>query len=112
MKKLLAAGAVAGSALLGSGMAPASAAPPAGQICPAFDSGKIDVAGEVKSLTLEAPRGMEIAAVCVKAGSAKQGLGAEIYYYDYSQVSVTISHYSGKDISHYSVKYVKGGYGS
>jgi hypothetical protein len=55
---------------------------------------------------------MEIAAVCVKAGSAKQGLGAEIYYYDYSQVSVTISPYSGKDISHYSVKYVKGGYGS
>jgi hypothetical protein len=47
MKKLLAAGAVVGFALLGSGMAPASAAPPGGQICPACDSGKIDVVGEV-----------------------------------------------------------------
>jgi hypothetical protein len=112
MKKLLAAGAVAGFVLLGSGMAPATADSLEGQICPAWDSGKIDVADGVSSLTLEAPDGLEIAAVCIKAGSAKQGLGAETFYYDYSLVSVTISPYSGKDISHYSVKYVEGGYGS
>ena len=105
MKKLLAAGAVAGFVLLGSGMAPASAAPPAGQICPEWDSGKIDVADGIKSLEVTAPDGLEIIAVCVKAGSAKQGLGAQIDYLYSSQLTVTISHYSGKDISHYSFLY-------
>ena len=105
MKKLLAAGAVAGLVLLGAGLAPANAAPPVGQICPAWDSGKIDVADGIKSIEITAPAGVEITAVCVKAGSANQGLGAQITYYNPSQLSVTISHYSGKDISHYSVMY-------
>lgn len=105
MKKLLAAGAVAGFALLGGGMAPASAAPPANQLCPAWDSGRIDVADGIKSMEITAPDGLEIVAVCVKAGSANQYLGAQIEELYYSQVTVPISHYSGKDISHYSVKY-------
>ena len=105
MKKLLAVGAVAGFVLLGAGMAPASAAPTEGQICPAWDSGRIDVADGIQSLEVTAPDGLEIVAVCVKAGSAKQGLGVQIDYLSYSQLTVTLSHYSGKDISHYSVKY-------
>ncbi|WP_459385877.1 hypothetical protein [Arthrobacter humicola] len=105
MKKLLAAGAIAGLVLLGGGLAPANAAPPEGQLCPEWDTGRIDVADGIKSLEITAPDGLEIIAVCVKAGSAKQGLGAQIDYFYSSQLSVTISHYSGKDISHYSVMY-------
>jgi len=105
MKKLLAAGAVAGLVLLGGGMAPANAAPPEGQICPAWDSGKIDVADGIQSIEITAPDGLEITAVCVKAGSANQGLGVQITYYSPSQLTVTLSHYSGKDLSHYSVMY-------
>lgn len=104
MKKLLAAAAVAALAVLGSA-APGIAAPPAGQICPGWDSGKIDVSGDQGSMTLEAPDGMAITAVCVKAGSAKQGLGAEITYYNPGETTLTVSHSSGKDISHYSVMY-------
>ncbi|MCI9869949.1 hypothetical protein [Arthrobacter humicola] len=63
------------------------------------------MADGIKSLEITAPDGLEIIAVCVKAGSAKQGLGAQIDYFYSSQLSVTISHYSGKDISHYSVMY-------
>lgn len=105
MKKMLAVGAVAGLVLLGGGLAPANAAPPEGQICPEWDSGKIDVPDGVMSIELTAPAGVEITAVCVKAGSANQGLGAQITYYSPAQLTVTVSHYSGKDISHYSVMY-------
>ncbi|NKX53993.1 hypothetical protein [Arthrobacter mobilis] len=105
MKKALAALAVAGLALPGSS-APAEAAPPANQLCPKWDSGRIDVSGKQGSVTIKAPAGKTIAAVCVKAGSAKQGLGAEVTYLDYAKKAVTVSHSSGKDISHYSVKYV------
>lgn len=105
MKKLLAAGAIAGLALLGGGLAPANAAPPVGQLCPEWDSGRINVADGIATLEITAPDGLEITAVCVKAGSASQGLGAQITYYDPSQLSVTLAHYSGKDLSHYSVMY-------
>ncbi|TAP39502.1 hypothetical protein [Arthrobacter sp. S39] len=111
MKKVLAAGAVALMALLG-GSLPATAAPPVGQICPDGDSGKIDVSGDVTSIVLDAPDGMVITAVCVKAGSANQGLGAEITYYSPGVDSVTLTHTSGKGISHYSVWYGDGGYES
>lgn len=111
MRKLLASGAVAGLILLGGGVLPASAAPAAGQICPDFDSGKIDVKGNVKSIPLTAPDGMVITAVCVKSGSANQGLGAEITYYNPGVESVTLWGLDGKDISHYSVQYGDGGYG-
>lgn len=105
MEKLLAAGAIAGFALLGGGVAPANAAPPAGQLCPTWDSGRIDVSNGIASLEITAPAGLEITGVCVKAGSASQGFGAQITYLDHSQPSVTLAHDSGKDLSHYSVMY-------
>lgn len=108
MKRILAAAAVAGLAFLG-GAAPASAAPAAGQLCPDWDTGRVNVADGVGSITLEAPEGMVITATCVKAGSANQGLGAEITYYDPGVTSVTIWHSSTKNLSHYSVMYGPGG---
>ena len=108
MKRILAAAAVAGMVFLGGAM-PASAAPAAGQLCPTWDSGRIDVTGNVTSITLTAPAGLVITATCVKAGSANQGLGAEITHYDPGVTSVTIWHTSGKELSHYSVMYGPGG---
>ena len=110
MKKLLAAGAAAGLVLLGGGMAPASAAPAYGQICDAGDSGKIEVAEGVKTLTIKAPEGFVITKVCVKAGSAKNGPGAETKDAPNNDGSVPISHSSEKDISHYSFWYEAEGY--
>lgn len=114
MKKLLAAGAVAGLILLGGGVVPASAAPAANQICPAGDSGKIDVTGNVSSIVLTADPGMLITSVCVKSGSANQGLGAVITTFDPGLTSVTIAGLQGKYISHYSYTQEPddGGYGS
>jgi hypothetical protein len=77
-----------------------------GQVCPAGDSGKIDVSGDHTSLTLTAPDGKLISGYCVKAGSANQGLGPEFVTVDPPQKTVTITHSSGKDISHYSLSYV------
>lgn len=105
MRKLLAAGAVAGLVLLGGGAMPATAAPPANQVCPGFDSGKIDVTGDVQEITLTAPEGQLITAVCLKGGSANQGLGIEIITFDPGQTEVTVSLTSGLDISHYSVQF-------
>lgn len=82
----------------------ATAAPPLGQVCPNFDTGHLS-ANDQTSYTITAPAGQVIVAVCVKAGSAQQGNGAEITYYDPGVTSVTISHTSGKEISHYSVLY-------
>lgn len=104
MKRTLAAVAVAGLAILGGAM-PAGAAVPAGQLCPEWDTGRVAVTDGSGSITLEAPEGMVITATCVKAGSANQGLGAEITYYDPGVTSVTIWHTSGKGLSHYSVMY-------
>lgn len=103
MKKLLAAGAVAGLVLLGGGVMPASAAPPAGLVCPAGDSGKINAqVGEDDTITLTAPEGFLISSVCLKAGS-----GFEIIVVDPPLAEVTVSTASGKDISHYSYTLVE-----
>ena len=72
--------------------------------CPDYDTGNLS-ANDQTSYTIQAPEGQVIVAVCVKAGSAKQGLGAEITPYDPGVTSVTIQHSSGKEISHYSVLY-------
>jgi hypothetical protein len=107
MKKLLAAGAVAGLVLLG-GALPASAVPAEGQICPGFDSGKIDVTEDVTSIRIDAPEGQLITAVCVKAGPT-----AEITTFDPGRTFVILEHSTLKDISHYSVQFDEdGGYGS
>jgi len=114
MKQLMMLGAMI--AVFGLGTAAALAGTPdtassqAGQandqVCPEGDSGKIDVSGSHASLTLTAPEGKLISGYCVKAGSANQGLGPESYTVDPPAKSVTISHSSGKDISHYSLTFV------
>lgn len=76
------------------------------QVCEGLDSGKIDVVGSDESLVITAPDGKLISAYCVKAGSAQQDEGPEYVDVDPPQEEVTISHSSGKDISHYSVAYV------
>ena len=93
---LLAGGAVVFSA------APAYADPPAGQICPDLDSGKIDVTGDETEITITADEGFVITEICVKAGSAQSGGGAVIIPVEPPSQTVTFSHPSGKDISHYS----------
>ena len=75
-------------------------------VCRGLDSGKINVSGEIKSLTITAPAGFLIDGYCVKAGSVNQGNGPEYYRVNPPQPSFTISHSSGKDISHYSVSYI------
>ncbi len=76
------------------------------QVCPEGDSGKIDVSGSQASITVTAPEGKLISGYCVKAGSANQGLGPESYTVDPPAKTVTITHSSGKDISHYSLTFV------
>lgn len=76
-----------------------------------MSSGKIDVRSGIRTITIQAPPGKKISQVCVKAGSAQQDLGAKYIDYDPAKVSVTFRHPSGKDISHYSVRYVNGGSG-
>jgi hypothetical protein len=104
VKKLI--GAVPGLALLAvvlvlsAGVG--SAASAEAGLCAAGDSGKIDVSGDYVTLTITAPDGFVITGYCVKAGSSKQGLGAESYVVDPPATSVVISHSSGKTISHYS----------
>ncbi|KZE92864.1 hypothetical protein AVP42_02130 [Agromyces sp. NDB4Y10] len=97
---ILAAGAVAFTA------APAYATPDGTNVCPEFDTGHLSANGE-KEWTAVAPEGQLIAQICVKAGSAKQGLGPELITLDPYAESVTFRHSSGKDISHYSVAYVE-----
>lgn len=76
------------------------------QVCEGLDSGKIDVDGSHKTLTLTAPDGKLIAGYCVKAGSTQQGNGPVYIEVKPPAKSVTIQHPSCKDISHYSVRYV------
>ena len=87
--------------------APAYADPPAGQICPGLDSGKIDVPSdpEVTEITITVPDGFVITEVCVKAGSANQGNGFVIIPVDPPSQTFTFSHPSGKGISHYSYSF-------
>lgn len=98
---------VSGAYLAAVTLVPAAAAEPGSQVCPPGDSGKIDTPGAGSSLTITAPAGFLIYGYCVKAGSANQGLGPEFVSVDPPQKSVTISHSSGKGISHYSALYVE-----
>jgi hypothetical protein len=104
---LLAGGAVVFSA------GPAYAAiipadPPEGasdQICEELDSGKSTEGGLGKTEEISAPEGMVITAVCVKSGADASGGGPEYYFVDAPTNSVTISHSTGKEISHFSFAY-------
>ncbi len=73
-------------------------------MCPNLDTGHLS-AGNATSLTIFAPEGQVIVQVCVKAGSTQQGNGPEFTDFDPGVTQTTISHTSGKEISHYSVKY-------
>ena len=55
------------------------------------------------SLTVTAPTGFEITGYCVKAGSVNNGDGPEVTTLTTPTSSVTISHSSGKNISHYVI---------
>jgi hypothetical protein len=68
---------------------------------------KVDVGGEQTSIVVNAPEGYLISEYCVKAGSAEQGDGPEYVTVDPPASSVTISHSSGKAISHYSLTLVQ-----
>jgi hypothetical protein len=74
------------------------------QVCPDLDTGHIDGNNQT-SITITAPEGKVIVQVCVKAGSAQQGDGPEITNFNPGVTETTISHSSGKEISHYSVKF-------
>jgi len=73
------------------------------KVCPQYDTGHLS-AGDDTSFTYVAPANKIIVALCVKAGSAKQGNGPEAFGVGTNATSVTIRHSSGKDISHFSVK--------
>ncbi|WP_345799982.1 hypothetical protein AAIB33_10895 [Microbacterium sp. AZCO] len=105
MKHRMLAGMVLAAALLIApfGVAAASAAPPTGNVCADYSTGHIDPGPGVKQVTYTAPAGQVILAVCVKAGSAKQGLRPEAVTVPAGATRITFSHSSGKDIGHYSV---------
>ena len=115
MKKLMAIAAmIAAFGLGGAAAFAASTDKPAnpgggndGQVCPNNDTGHISAS--TPSVTVSAPDGKLISGYCVKAGSANQGLGPEFVTVDPPQKTVTITHSSGKDISHYSLSYVDEG---
>jgi LPXTG-motif cell wall-anchored protein len=86
--------------------APVAATPSGGEsTCP--KDGKIDVTGEHLTLEVTAEPGYLITGYCVKAGSDKQGDGPVDVVVDPPAATVTISHPSGKAISHYTLVTVK-----
>lgn len=74
------------------------------EVCKPLDSGKIDLGGNLQSITLHAPEGKVITGYCVKAGSTKHGDGPK-YITGLKSTSVTITYPGGKAISHYSLSY-------
>ena len=74
------------------------------RVCEPFDTGHLS-AGNATTYEINAPPGKLIVAVCVKAGSSNQGYGPEVTSPLDPVKTLTIKHSSGKEISHYSVKY-------
>jgi LPXTG-motif cell wall-anchored protein len=86
--------------------APVAATPSGGEsTCP--KDGKVDVQGEQTTLEVTAEPGYLITGYCVKAGSDKQGDGPFDAVVDPPAATVTISHPSGKAISHYTLVTIK-----
>jgi hypothetical protein len=98
---LLALGLYATASAVASASAPVVAA--VGDVCP--EDGKVEVDGNHTSIVVTAPEGMVITGYCVKAGSGQQEEGPEYVNFDPPVTEVTITHSSGKDISHYTVFY-------
>jgi LPXTG-motif cell wall-anchored protein len=79
--------------------------PPEGasdQVCEEGDSTKIDLDGTDSTFVITAEEGFVITAFCVKAGDDASDAGVEYYLVDPPTNTVTISHSTGKGISHYS----------
>lgn len=80
--------------------------PPEGadsKICEGLDSGKSPDGAYGTTEEITAPDGYVITGFCVKSGSENQEDGGPEYYLvDPPATSVTISHSTGKDISHFS----------
>ena len=74
------------------------------KVCPDYDTGHLSAGNDLASFTYTAPEGRSIVALCVKAGTEKQGDGPEAFGVDEGATSVTFRHSTGKDISHSSVK--------
>ena len=78
-----------------------------GATCP--KDGKVDVKGEQATLEVTAEPGYLIVGYCVKAGSYQNGEGPVDVVVDPPAATVSISHPSGKAISHYTLVTVKAG---
>jgi LPXTG-motif cell wall-anchored protein len=65
---------------------------------------KVEVDDKRTSVTVTAPDGMLIVWYCVKAGSYQNDYGAESFDVD-PTTKLTFSHSSGKEISHYTIRY-------
>jgi hypothetical protein len=84
-----------------------------GATCP--KDGKVDVVGDHKTVEVTAEPGYLITGYCVKAGpggkagSSNEDLGPVDVVVDPPSATVTISHPSGKDVSHYTLVTVKVG---
>jgi hypothetical protein len=105
VRKLLAIIAIATLATIGAaGTAGIVGAQDQEPVCPDLDTGKLS-ANNQTSITITAPEGQVIVQVCIKAGSAEQGLGPENFFFDPGVTTITLSHSSGKEISHFSVDF-------
>ncbi|NPC41476.1 hypothetical protein [Nocardioides sp. zg-1230] len=80
----------------------AQAATPASATSEICAGDKVEVTGEKETITYTAPDGYLISSWCVKAGTR-----TEVHDIDPPVKTITISHSSGKGISHYSVTLVK-----
>jgi hypothetical protein len=90
-------GAIGAAGIVGAGV---------DQVCPDLDTGHLTPDDpNATSVTITAPEGQVIVQVCSKAGSAEQGLGPEFFNFDPGVTTITLSHSSGKEISHFSVKF-------
>lgn len=76
-----------------------------GDVCSDLEGGKVDTPGMGSSFTVTAPPGQLISGYCVKAGSSEAGDGPVYVVVDPPKTSVTMSHPSGKDVSHYSLSF-------
>lgn len=80
----------------------AQAATPAAATSEICAGDKVEVQGETKTITYTAPEGYLVSSWCVKAGTT-----TDVHELDPPVRTITISHSSGKGISHYSVTLVK-----
>lgn len=109
MKRIVIAAAVVVAGIVGfAGGSPATAddEKPGQEVCGPLDSGKINTSGDPLSVTVSAPAGKVITGYCVKAGSDQSVPGGAVRYVTgLSVTTLTIRHFSGKAVSHYSLSY-------